>query len=131
MRLLRLNKDRLDLTEFADDVRKGFATGLKGEFSDVFDAIEAKEREKLCEGNDEHGENLEERDEAEYVGPLNDSSCAEESAHTTRDTLSHEIEENAEEADENEEEVSVEGNVAEIPVQHAPEFGVRFNTFLE
>lgn len=79
MRLLRLNKDRLDLTEFADDVRNGFAAGLKGEFADVFDDIKTRERERLCGENDEHGENLEEREEAECAGPVNDSTCAESS----------------------------------------------------
>ena len=43
MRLLRLNKDRLNLAEFADDVRGGLAAGMKGEFGDVFSDIDAKE----------------------------------------------------------------------------------------
>lgn len=129
MRLLRLNKDRLDLTEFADDVRNGFAAGLKGEFSDVFADIEAQEQEKLLQGNDERGENFEEREETEFSGPLNDSACAEDSGNSNAENeSSHEVEE---EVGENGEEEGEENTTNDVHADEVPEFGTNFRIFLE
>lgn len=132
MRLLRLNKDRLDLTEFAEDVRNGFAAGLRSEFADVFDDIDAREREKLSGGNDEHGENMEEREEAECTGPINDSACAEDSEKETHeDTPIYEAEESVEEVSEDEKETSVENDVNSTQGKEVSEFGANFDSLLK